>query len=185
MKTFDLLSVLINLGILIVTALVGILAWYEARCAAREARKDQETATAAAERIATATEQANWINSYRLAIEQARQAEETFDRRAARLTATVSGTTMTPLGEFGDLVIYNSGASGARDIQVLINKKPVSDYRAPGCTTIPKEAVLGPKTQFSIRIIITKGLTPRQPLDVDLTWSDDSARGKSSKSTII
>lgn len=103
------------------------------------------------------------------------------DRSAALTASLLRGATM-PMGLHGQLVIRNNGRSGAREIDVSVNGHPIGKFLVPGTACIAKSDVIGPWAERSVLIIMDRKSLP--PLDVKLTWSDDSGQPKTWRSTI-
>lgn len=80
-------SNLINLAILFVTSLVGILAWLGARHSAREARQDQQRASEAALRSASAAEDATRLQGRMVELEEQRARDTAAESLQAALSA--------------------------------------------------------------------------------------------------
>jgi hypothetical protein len=136
----------INLGLFLVTGVVGLLAWYGARSAAREAKSAQDQAVSAAERSALAAEKTTQIQSRFLMIEEERRRQVEVESKRAYLTAEIVEKHTVRFKEPSKdcfLVIKNSGPSTAREIGVLVNGKPLSDYRE-FLVKLPTDAVIGP-----------------------------------------
>ncbi len=180
------LSNWINLGILIVAGLVGILAWLGACNAAKEARKSQDEANKAAKRSASAAERANSIQTDILKIEESRQAEAAAESRRAALTAGILEKDAFHFDEPTKelyLVIRNTGASCARDIEVLVDDCPLNDYREFP-TKIPSDAHIGPQGDLELVFWLTASGKLKCPFRVALSWSDDSGQRNSWSSTL-
>ena len=168
----------INLGILAVTALVGILAWLGARKAAREAGRQQDKANAAAERSASAAEQANDVHSEILRIEQERHEETKLQSKRAILRAEIVTKEVPRYGRSDTIdkelyfVIKNSGAAAAHKVGIMINDKPFNDFKEFE-RKFPDDVVIGAGADYRIGFSLTMKSELLSRFCIALSWSDD------------
>ena len=160
----------INLGILLVTGVVGILSWIGARKSAKEAGRQQVQANEAATRSADAAEKA-------VKIEEERQKQADMQSRKAHLACSVDKRQVFRHGRsqiIGDewwLVIKNTGAASAVDVKILLNGRPIDEcHEFQG--KFPEQFEISPKSSFERKFEPSKQL--HQPFNVELSWSDDS-----------
>jgi hypothetical protein len=168
-------SNLINLGIFLITALVGILAWAGARAAAREAQAEQQRATTAAARSAAAAEEATKLQARVLQIESQRHEEAAIESRRAKLRAekqTRSHQRNQRTIHEHFLAICNDGEGEARHVHVLVNGNPIGDLVEFNHTKLPEAASIGPRSE--VTFYIREGGSNYPPFRVEITWSDDS-----------
>jgi hypothetical protein len=168
----------INLGILTVTALVGILAWLGARHAALEARKQQQEANAAATRSASAAEEATRLQAKALELEESRQQDTLLDSRRAKLRCTIEReqkfSSSGKLQNDTYLVIANNGQSAARNIQAsiggdsfddcgqILNDQPIGTY------------VIGSESELRFHLCLYMGGGIHPPFETAISWDDES-----------
>jgi hypothetical protein len=174
----------INLGILVMTALVGILTWLGSRNAAREARQDQEAANAAADRSASAAEEANKIQTRLVEIEEQRHQQAALDEKKAALTASLDRT-RKPSGQLinhWDLVVSNQGAATARNLAIKLKDKPFDPIRSASSPSRVCEIVIGPGAE--IKCPVPGDAEFRPPFECELSWDDDSGIRGSWRSTL-
>jgi hypothetical protein len=166
----------INLGIFVVTALVGILAWLGTRQAAREARSSQEAANAAAARSASAAEDATRLQRRMVEIESQRHEEAALDARRARLKAEKTRREVHRFNRiYHDdcLTIFNTGRVTAVRLDVRVNDRPLAEYdEFP--IKLPDNASVGPDGRLDLLFMLFMGGRLRVPFDVRLTWDDES-----------
>jgi hypothetical protein len=166
----------INLGILTVTALVGILAWLGARHAALEARKQQQEANAAATRSASAAEEATRLQAKALELEESRQQD-------AAISATKANVTAELIADGGKTSLLLSNRGGAMATNLSIEVKPETNIASIQLTkncnhfavsTPPQDLKLASGSTFGYQAIINRGFHP--PFDVAIEWDDDSGQ---------
>ena len=174
-------SNLINLGILLVTALVGILTWLGSRNAAREAQRDQKAANAAADRSASAAEEANRIQTRIVAIEEERQRQTALNEKKALLLARRDPS--SKFASMWDLVVCNQGAATARNLVVTLAGKPFDMVDSGGASSPKCRSVIAPGGQMR-HLLVSGGTEIRPPFECDLSWDDDSGIRGSWKSTL-
>jgi len=173
-------SNVINLGILVVTGLVGILTWLGSRRSAREARRDQEAANAAATRSADAAEEANKIQMRIVRLEEQTRQQADMDAKKASLVGTLERSSQ--FGSLCDLVVSNQGAAPARNLRIKLGGKPI-DVRGSAAQS-PSDCadVIGPGAQ--IRCLLQQSPSVRRPLPCELSWDDESGIPGTWKTTL-
>lgn len=169
----------INLGILIVTAFLGILSWLGARQSSREAQESQEQASTAAARSAAAAEDVAKLQRRIVEIETQRHEEAALDARRAKLHAELAKKTV-PHGYDGKssrsesfLVIANSGHAGARRIKITLNHKPISEYDE-FVNRLPPDCSIGPGGRIELHYMLLREGKLCPPFTVALEWEDES-----------
>jgi hypothetical protein len=162
----------INLGLLVVTALVGILAWMGARRSAREAHNSQMEAVEEAKRSAHASEVANTIHARMVELEEQRQTEYNTESRRAILRAEYTEESRDFLF-MSYLIISNEGMETARNIEITLGDKPFLHYHVPKLTeSRPVSAVtVGPGAH--VKLFCSQQVLPAR---CALEWDDDSGR---------
>jgi hypothetical protein len=174
----------INLGILVVTGLAGILAWLGSRSAAREARQDQEAANAAADRSASAAEEANKIQARMVEIEEQRHQQAALDEKKAVLIARLDRAWHSSgrLVNHWELVVSNRGAATARNLAIKLKDKPFEAIKSPCSPSRACEIVIGPGAE--IKRPLPGDAEFRPPFECELSWDDDSGIRGSWKSML-
>jgi len=166
----------INLGILVVTALVGILAWVRARKAAREAHDDQESATKSATRSAAAAEAANEIQMRLVEIEEQRQEGASLEVREAKLSARIDREPRYRAGRVATtdyyLVVSNAGRAGASNLEIKLGGKAIDEQPGVRMRQASFEMSIGPSGDIRFPLAVSRGWAP--PFECQLAWDDDS-----------
>jgi hypothetical protein len=155
----------INLGIFVITGLVGLLSWYGARKAAREARTEQRRANDAADRSATAAQRS-------VEIELKRDADSAIEARRARLRVErkrVQGSRR----EMNFMSIINGGSAAASNIQLELNGTPYSEWQAIMGTKMDADLKIGAFSHFDIKVPAHDGRA-KFPFKIVMAWDDDS-----------
>lgn len=171
------LSNWINLGILLVTALVGILVWLATRNSAREAHAYQREANAAAVRSASAAEEATKLQRRMVEIENLRQTDAALDANRASLHAEITTRQAIRAGgprQEQHLAVVNSGQACATHLQIRINNKPIGEYSEIQ-TPLAEDASIGPRGK--LELLFKPRLDPgslQRPFNVELTWDHAS-----------
>jgi hypothetical protein len=170
------LSNWINLGILGVTALVGILAWLGARKSAKEAHKDQRDANAAAVRSANAAEEATRLQNRIVEIEEQREDQAgQLERRAALRARYERDQRITSVGKIQTsffVVVENTGRASARNLQIVVDGTPVDDHRQVMLDRPSSECVVGPGGELRLGLSLYLGGGLHTPFDVAIDWED-------------
>lgn len=174
-------SIGVNLGILVTTALVGILSWLGARQSATKAQSSHEKATAAATRSASAAQDSADIHARMLELEQLRQAESTLDAKRAKLHAEKSTKDVWRFDRPDKdtfLTITNSGQSAADKLEIQINGKPVNDYKE-FIQKLSAGSSAGASGRLDLMMTFFMSGELVLPFDVTLAWDDESGiRGR-------
>jgi type II secretory pathway pseudopilin PulG len=172
------LSNLLNVGILAVTALVGILAWLGARKSAREAREDQARANAAADRSAEAAEEALRLQRRVVELEEQRARETATDTQRAVLDAKyVREQRMTANGKLQSeffVNVRNKGQATARDLRVVVDGVPADEHDQVMLNRPMSECTVGAGGELRLRLTLHLGGGLSAPFDVSIDWSDES-----------
>ncbi len=159
----------INIGILVVTFLVGILAYLGAKRAANKAHKDQQEANAAALRSATAAEIATRLQAKIVELEETRQQKMLLDAQKARLQVSIKQKENNPC-----LTIENHGQAAAQNLSMFISGDSVDNIDEISKPIPIASYTVDPKTSVEILYLRkhTGGLQP--PFHTFLEWDDDS-----------
>lgn len=171
-------SNLLNAGILVVTALVGILAWLGARKSAREACEDQARANAAANRSAEAAEEALRLQRRMVELEEQRARETATDTQRAVLDAEfVRDERMTANGKLQTeffVNVRNRGRAAARDLQIVVDGVPADEHDQVMLNRPMSECTVGAGGELKLRLTLHLGGGLSTPFDVSVDWSDES-----------
>jgi hypothetical protein len=164
----------INLGILVMTGLVGLLSWLGSRNAAKEAREDQKVANAAADRSASAAEDANKIQARMIEIEDQRHQKAVTEAKKAVLVARLDRTSKPdgrPVNHW-DLVVSNHGAATARNLEVEIAGKPFGIPESASSCSSMREILIDRGGEVKWPLPGDREFRP--PFECKLEWDDDS-----------
>jgi hypothetical protein len=113
-----------------------------------------------------------WFKSHK--IDRARRDDEEKDQNSAIIRAYL---TKKP----DNLIIENIGHSGARNISIHINKKPIQD--APGIhVPLNKKDIIGPHSHISFQL--SMGFDVPAPEFIEITWDDDDSTGKTYRNSL-
>jgi hypothetical protein len=123
----------------------------------------------------------SWRNQKRiLDIEESRDRDRRIAGKRAHLKAYIEEKERKVSGSIAIhrthyLVVENDGSGEASNVNLQIKGKPVSE-----CTFIivkaPEVKQVGPRSSFSYEL---KGFAQHLPLDVRISWEDDSGEGGS------
>jgi heme exporter protein D len=110
-------------------------------------------------------------------IEEQREADRLEKSKAAELSAEIR-----PTSRGSDrLFITNSGECEARNVEVRIGNKPLAEHPAAvKGEEIPK--LIGPGSSVSCLLAFSFGCGP--PFELEITWDDDSGKGKHYRTTL-
>lgn len=156
----------INLGLLIVTLIVGLFSIWISSKAARDARDNQQRANDAAERAAECQMRTTQI-------EQARYDKSILDAKRALLHAEL-GWVPEQMGgvetKQNYIAVVNSGQATATSLQTLINGKAIATLRE--FAQLPADVTVGPRGY--VRIPYDPFGDMQAPFAVELEWTDMS-----------
>jgi len=140
----------VNVGLTAIAAIVSIWAILAARSANKRSNDTQERL---------------------VKIEESREQDKKKARLVAQIVNEVVGQKAHQTIKKHLLQIENKGLAEARDIQLILDEKPVLEH--PAIVKDQKEIIqIGPQSHFDYLIVYCSN-TPR-PEKVEITWMDDS-----------
>lgn len=115
---------------------------------------------------------ANDLQARIVTIEEAREADRLADEQKALVVATtyLMGKNLASWG----VSLVNNGRAEARDVQVVLDGKPIADW--PNNNPHPP-TVLGPTGSFEY-LLEPPAFNQPYPTVVEITWTDDSGTGR-------